>query len=82
MRFSSLKFFLIGFTIVTAMTSCVPLAIGAAGAAAGYIARDAGVGVVEPASGSGGGSQSDYYSPPVYEDPSSYDTGGYDQPVY
>jgi hypothetical protein len=57
---SALKFFLIGFAIVTTMSSCVPLAIGAAGAAAGYIARDEGVGVVEPA-GSGG-----FSDPAVY----------------
>jgi hypothetical protein len=57
---SAIKYFLIGFTALTAMNSCVPLAIGAAGAAAGYIARDEGVGVAEPA-GSGG-----FSDPAVY----------------
>ena len=60
MRKSALKYFLVGFTIVTAMNSCVPLAIGAAGVAAGYIARDEGVGVAEPA-GYGG-----FSDPAVY----------------
>jgi hypothetical protein len=47
-------------------TSCVPLAIGAAGAAAGYIARDEGVGVVEPAGSSRSGNNYDAYDPAVY----------------
>ena len=63
MRLSALKFFLVGFTIVTAMSSCVPLAIAGAGAAAGYIARDEGIGVAEPA---GSSSSSGAYGPAAY----------------
>lgn len=48
------------------MTSCVPLAIGAAGAAAGYIARDQGVGTVEPAGSSSSDQTYDSYDPAVY----------------
>lgn len=35
-------------------SSCVPLAIGAAGVAGGYMARNSGVGVVEPADSQNG----------------------------
>lgn len=66
---SALKFFLVGLTIVTAMNSCVPLAIGAAGVAAGYIARDEGIGVAEPAdSSSSPDTDNTYesYEPEVY----------------
>jgi mannose/fructose/N-acetylgalactosamine-specific phosphotransferase system component IIC len=66
MRNSALKFFLLGFTIVTAMSSCVPLAVGAAGVAAGYIARDEGVGVAEPAGSSGSEPTYDSSEAPVY----------------
>jgi hypothetical protein len=57
--------FLFGFSLVIFLgaSSCVPIAIGAAGAAAGYIARDQGVGVVEPI---GSGSSSGAYDEPVY----------------
>ncbi len=64
MSHSAFKFILIGFTIVTAMGSCVPIAIGAAGAAAGYIARDEGIGVVESANPNS--SSYDSSDPPVY----------------
>ena len=65
---------------VLGLNSCIPLAIGAA---AGYIARDEGVGVVRPA-GSGRGV---YVDPPTHEEMeeyenSSYESGGYDEPVY
>jgi hypothetical protein len=63
MTYPPLKFILIGSVIVTAMSSCVPLAIGAAGAAAGYIARDEGIGVTEPVESSG---SSEAYDQPVY----------------
>jgi hypothetical protein len=58
-----LKFSVIAVIIGMAMSSCVPLAIGAAGAAAGYIARDEGVGVVEPA---GSEAHDDPYGPAAY----------------
>jgi len=45
------------------MSSCVPLAVGAAGAAAGYVARDEGVGVIEPA---GADSYEGSYGPAAY----------------
>lgn len=61
------------------LSSCIPLVIGAA---AGYIAREEGVGVVKP-HGSGG---SPYVDPPTYEETEAYDEpyaeGGYDEPVY
>lgn len=63
MRFTAFKFFLICFAIVTSASSCVPLAVGAAGVAVGYIARDEGVGVAEPA---GSGSSDSSYDQPVY----------------
>lgn len=63
MRNSALKFLLLGIVIMTSITSCVPLAVGAAGVAVGYIARDEGVGVAEPA-GSGGSAET--YDQPVY----------------
>ena len=63
MRYTALKLFLIGFAIVTTASSCVPLAVGAAGVAVGYIARDEGVGVVEPADS---GSSDSSYNQPVY----------------
>lgn len=66
MSHSALKFFLIGFTIVTAMNSCVPLAVGAAGVAVGYIAREEGVGVVEPAGSSSSEPTYDSSEAPVY----------------
>ncbi len=49
------RYLLISFVFSSLSTSCVPLAIGAAGAVGGYMARDSGVGVVEPA-----GSQDNY----------------------
>ncbi|MES2981003.1 MAG: hypothetical protein V4727_01720 [Verrucomicrobiota bacterium] len=66
MSLSALKLTLVGFTIVTAMSSCVPLAIGAAGAAVGYIAREEGVGVVEPADSSNSEPAYESYDTPVY----------------
>lgn len=63
MRKQAIKFSVIAVIIGTAMSSCVPLAIGAAGAAAGYIARDEGVGVVEPA---GSDSHEGSYGPAAY----------------
>jgi hypothetical protein len=66
MRISALKFIFVGFTIVTAMSSCVPLAVGAAGVAAGYIARDEGVGVTEPAGSNGSDPTYDSSEAPVY----------------
>ncbi len=62
MRNQALKFSVMAI-IGIVMSSCVPLAIGAAGAAAGYIARDEGVGVVEPA---GSDSHEDPYGPAAY----------------
>ena len=44
----------------------MPLAIGAAGAAAGYIARDQGVGTVEPVESSNSNQAYDSYDPAVY----------------
>jgi len=66
MRIPALKFLLIGLIIANAMSSCVPLAIGAAGAAAGYIARDQGVGTVEPVESSNSNQAYDSYDPAVY----------------
>ncbi len=66
MRIPALKFLCSGFIIATAMSSCVPLAIGAAGAAVGYIARDEGVGVTEPASSGHSDSNYDSSEPAVY----------------
>lgn len=43
------KYLLLGLTLTCLSTSCVPLAIGAAGVAGGYMIRESGVGVVEPA---------------------------------
>ncbi len=63
MRNSALKYLLLGFIIVTTISSCVPLAVGAAGVAVGYIAREEGVGVVEPVESSG---SSEAYDQPVY----------------
>lgn len=63
---SALKFILVGFTIVIATSSCVPLAIGAAGVAVGYIAREEGVGVVEPASSTSSEPTYDSSEAPVY----------------
>lgn len=51
---------------MTAMNSCVPLAIGAAGVAVGYIARDEGIGVVESADSSSSGTSYDSSEAPVY----------------
>lgn len=59
-----------GFTI--SLSSCVPLAIGAAGVAVGFIA-DEGFKYKSPSEAGGENSQ----SPPRYDD-----TGGYDSPVY
>lgn len=66
MRIPSLKFLLVGFTIVTALNSCVPLAVGAAGVAAGYIARDEGVGVAEPSGSNRSEPTYDSSEAPVY----------------
>jgi hypothetical protein len=52
--------------MLVCLNSCVPLAIGAAGAAAGYIARDNGVGVVEPLDSSSSDQTHDSYEPAVY----------------
>ncbi|MFD2255669.1 hypothetical protein ACFSSA_03190 [Luteolibacter algae] len=59
------------------MSSCVPLAIGAVGLAAGYIARDEGFGQAKPLDGG-------YDSPAAYEEPAGgYDSSQYqDAPVY
>ncbi|QTN32824.1 hypothetical protein HZ994_10945 [Akkermansiaceae bacterium] len=48
------------------------------GGVVGYVARDQGVGVVEPLGS--GAPQS--YGAPAYGDSSGYDTGAYDEPVY
>jgi hypothetical protein len=60
---SYLNLLLATAAVLLSLSSCVPIAIGAAGAAAGYIARDQGVGVVEPV---GSDSSSGTYDEPVY----------------
>lgn len=66
MKPRSINFFLIGLGFVATTSSCVPLAVGAAGVAVGYIARDEGVGVVEPAGSSGSAETYESYDPAVY----------------
>lgn len=63
MRNSAVKLLLLSLLTLTIFSSCVPLAVGAAGVAVGYIAREEGVGVVEPVESSG---SSDAYDQPVY----------------
>lgn len=65
--------------LVVQSTSCVPLLIGGV---VGYVAREKGVGVVEPA---GSGSGYDYDTAPAYGDGATYDYSGpefTDEPVY
>lgn len=63
MRNRAVKLLLLSLVTLTTFSSCVPLAVGAAGVAVGYIAREEGVGVVEPVESSG---SSDAYDQPVY----------------
>jgi hypothetical protein len=65
--------------LIFPISSCVPLAIGAAGLAVGYIARDEGFGQA-PSLENGGGS---YETAPSYDAPAVYgDSGDSDMPVY
>jgi hypothetical protein len=57
------------FTILT--TSCVPLLVGGV---VGYIARDQGIGVIDPVSGSD--------QPETYDSTPLYESDDYDYPVY
>ena len=70
-------FRLAGFCFVCiASSSCVPLLVGGV---VGYVANEKGVGEVAPLGSSG--SQS-YEPPAAYGESGSYDSGGYDEPVY
>ena len=70
-------FRLAGFCFVcAASSSCVPLLVGGV---VGYVASEKGVGEVAPLGSSG--SQS--FEPHTdYGDTGSFDSGGYDEPVY
>lgn len=63
-----------GIAAISILSSCVPLAIGAAGVAVGYIARDEGLGKAPPLEGGG----DDYKLPAAYGD----SPADYDMPVY
>ena len=71
-RFFKLACMVSGVLCLCAMSSCVPLAIGAVAVAAGAIA-DEGFKYKDPSEEGGG----DYQTPPADED-----AGGYDAPVY
>jgi len=58
----ALRFIKVGVFITMCLNSCVPLAI----AAAGYIARDNGVGVAEPLDSSSSAQTHDSYEPAGY----------------
>jgi hypothetical protein len=60
------KLLLSGLAVLFGLSSCVPLAIGAVGAAAGYIARDQGVGVIAPVESDSPDSSYDSYDPALY----------------
>lgn len=70
-------FRLAGFCFVcAASSSCVPLVVGGV---VGYVASEKGVGEVAPLGSSG----SQPYEPRTdNDDAGSYDSGGYDEPVY
>lgn len=69
---------------VFSMSSCVPVAIGAAGLAVGYIARDEGFGQAPPLEGGSSGGGGAYDAPAVYDSPAAYEDtpSDYDLPVY
>lgn len=71
-------FRLAGFCFVCiASSSCVPLLVGGV---VGYVASEKGIGEVAPL---GSGGSQDYDAPIEYGGAgSSYDSGGYDEPVY
>lgn len=60
---------LLSLAVMFGFSSCVPLAVGAAGVAGGYIIREKGFGVIDPVDSAGSydsGDSSGYEDTPVY----------------